>query len=932
MKRIKLSQKGLGNQLVFKAMFIALVALFISIQPKNTGAQSLDAFQSNAAFAEKIYLQPDTKVYTLGNIVWYKAIVVNACDHVPSKLSKVLHVELITPEETIHEEKLIQLADGIGYGHFYLNKTLKEGTYLIRAYTEWDKNFESNFFFEDYIQVYENQLNGNQEEPIRNVTLVKGKNKNRLEATFSPFLIDSLHRKSLDVVVTIDGISDTFDVRTRRGKSYVLDIEVGENAQFATLYMETEHNKRFSKTVVLDDDLLDLQFFPESGEMVHGLKSRVGFKALDATGQGKMISGEIVDEKDSVITEFKSNTLGMGAFDLLWVDSAKTYYARLASTSDKNKMLKFELPDVAEKGNQLVVEKRGDNILLAAQSNYIDNDIVYVNVSFRGMTLYDMQITLQDGASSILIPVEKLPEGIIAFTMKDNTKQPVAERLYFNEKPDQRINLAVNTEKDTYAKREETILDIQATTAGGEPVNANLSVLVINKEQLGQFQEMRQNILSYLLLESELKGNIENPGYYFSENEIRQNDLDALMLTQGWRKYNYAKQYKEIIHYPERNLSIKGEVGGVVKEENKKEANLVLMTFGKDGQSVYETNSDSTGHFKLNLFDEFGGEIQAVIQSTKLSGKKVDYSVNLNRDNSPPINFNHARTVQKLDGQIDLLVEKSIERKKIDDAFPLDSGNILLDEVEVKGFKLTPERKITIERFGDPTAIITGKELQEQEEDWSWGIGSVLEYSYPSIFGYPTYPYSDTRGLTATIAGTDATILMIDGKVVDYRDLDLGLDYNLPISEIVGIDVIKDAKNFAIAYLEAYHTFPGAEILSGSILSIYTRGGKGIYTKRSRGVTTTLIQVFTEPQEFYAPKYANSNPDEWKRPDLRALIHWAPVVETNSNGNASVSFYNADNGGEMMVIVEAISEYGEIGYKEAVYLVDGTEINYFSQK
>lgn len=933
MKKNKLNQwsfKDLPNFKTLKSvLLIALVSVFLT-NPINSGAQSYEAFQSNGSFAEKIYLQLDTKVYTLGNIVWYKAIVANACDQVPSNLSRVLHVELITPEEIIFDTKLIKLVNGIGYGYFYLNKELNEGLYQVRAYTEWNKNFDSDFFYEDYIQVYKNDLKGNGEQPIRNVTLVKeGDNSNRIKATFSPVMIDTMHRKAFNVVVALDDKTDTLEVKSDRFGNYDLEYELDNDSQFATLYMQTENDKRYAKTIVLDQDLLDLQFFPESGEMVHGLQSKLGFKALDANGQGKLVEGDIVDAKDSVLTTFKSNTLGMGSFTINWPDSDQKYYARLKSVTNDGEILMYPLPEVAARGNQLVVERRGDNVLLAAQSNYINNDIVNVNVSFRGLNLYDMKITLNEGSSSILIPVEKLPEGIISFTMKDKNMQPVAERLYFNEKPDYRINLSVSTGKDAYAKREQTNLDIHATSSKGEPVNANLSVLVINKKQLGQFQNTRQNILSYFLLESELKGNIENPGYYFSSGNDRQNDLDALMLTQGWRKYNYSKKYEEITYLPERTLNISGEVSGVVSDKNKKIADLTLMTFGKTDQTVYTETSDSIGEFRFNLYDEYGDEMDAILQSTKKSGKKVDYRISFDRMKSPPVSFNHVKSVEKPDSVVNLLIAKNTERRKLDDAFPLDSGNIMIEEVLVEGYRLTPERKKLVEKYGMPTTILPGKVLKEKEEDWSWGLSSVLMYNYANIFKFSEDENDASKPSEAKVLGTDATVVAIDGEIIRVEDLAVGLQNYLPVSEIVAVEVVKEAKNFAMAYWEAHRTFPGPQVLSGSILSIYTRSGKGIYATKSRGLIHTTIPVFFEPQEFYAPKYAIMNPDEMKRPDLRALIHWAPVIETDSLGNASITFYNADNGGDMMVIVEAISEYGEIGYKQIEYNVEGKEEEYF---
>ncbi len=100
----------------------------------------------------------------------------------------------------------------------------------------------------------------------------------------------------------------------------------------------------------------------------------------------------------------------------------------------------------------------------------------------------------------------------------------------------------------------------------------------------------------------------------------------------------------------------------------------------------------------------------------------------MDKKQSPPITFDHEKTVEKLDSVVRVLVEQNMERSKIDEAFPLDSGNIMIGEVEVNAYKLTPERKRVIEYYGEPDIIIDGKEIEEKEEDWSYGLFSVLMY------------------------------------------------------------------------------------------------------------------------------------------------------------------------------------------------------------
>src|SRR5690606_4190042 len=171
-------------------------------------------------------------------------------------------------------------------------------------------------------------------------------------------------------------------------------------------------------------------------------------------------------------------------------------------------------------------------------------------------------------------------------------------------------------------KREHTKVGITATNKNGEPIKANTSILVINKEQLGTLQQKRDNILSYFLLSSELKGNIESPGYYFNGNQNKRNDLDALMLTQGWRKYIYQKPTNMRKFYPEVSLNVSGHVTAALSQNRRREAEITLMTFG-ESKDIYVHTTDSLGNFQFNLFDEYGKDMGIVLQSAKTSGKKV---------------------------------------------------------------------------------------------------------------------------------------------------------------------------------------------------------------------------------------------------------------------------------------------------------------------
>lgn len=868
---------------------------------------------------EKIYLQLDGKVYTTDKTIWFKSIVTSSSDHSLTKLSGVLYVELIGPNEKIIEKKLIKLENGIGNGFFDLNQSYTEGIYLVRAYTEWNKSFGSDFFFKEYIQVFA-PVAKVKTEPINNVTLIEKKdNKRHLIAYFDPAAIDSLHKKELTLIITLDNNVDTLSVEKNSDNKFMIDYDIPDSCQFVTLKMLTKNLSSFTKTIVLDEDHLDLQFFPESGELVHGIGSRVGFKALEYNGKGKSVSGEIINGKGEVLTRFKSNQLGMGSFILNNPDKDNAYFARLKSQPDSNLSNIYPLPKIAPQGNVLSVIRNGDEIQLTASSSYLKNDSIYIKVSCRGLVYYDIKGKLKDGVLAFSLPTNKLPDGIIAFTMMDNTARPVAERLSFNERPESRVNIEISTDKDTYTQRELTKLNIKTTNNHYEPVAASLSLLVLNKEQMGQIQYRRQNILSYFLLSSDLKGEIESPGFYFRNNND-YNDLDALLLTQGWRKYIYDKPVDKLPFQPETRLNVSGTVGGILFQKKRKEVELTMMTFGHH-KAVQTLTTDSLGRFSFNLNDEYGQKLNILIQSANHAGKNKDYTIVLDKKESPEISFNHIPSVRKVDSVVHNLVEKNIERKKVEETYKLSSGDILLPEVFVEAYRMTPVRKRVMKEYGKPDKVISGEEIQKKEEKWSFGLYSVIQAKFPDIIIHRYLGYNEAGYLWAQVRSSVGTLVVIDGVTVNNNDY--SLIPNIPPSEVSSFEIILNAKNRSKLWFEFCPECDPLSIpITIDVIAIYTYGGNGIYgVHKAKGIIKAAVPVFSTPREFYTPKYANLQPGDWYKPDLRALIDWQPKLMTDSLGKVSTTFYNADIIGEMQIVVEAISENGEIGYKEISYNV-----------
>jgi hypothetical protein len=164
------------------------------------------------------------------------------------------------------------------------------------------------------------------------------------------------------------------------------------------------------------------------------------------------------------------------------------------------------------------------------------------------------------------------------------------------------------------------------------------------------------------------------------------------------------------------------------------------------------------------------------------------------------------------------------------------------------------------------------------------------------------------------------TLVVIDG--IPVKPYEYPFIPNIPPSEVKSFEIIENAKNFSSLYCKLFPKSCPYAPACGDIIAIYTYAGHGLYgANRSEGILKTTIPAFSAPQEFYSPKYAKLKSEDWFKPDLRALVHWQPNLLTDSLGKVSATYFNADNLGKMLVVVEAISENGEIGYHEIEYNV-----------
>ncbi|MEM8901166.1 MAG: hypothetical protein AAGC85_23855, partial [Bacteroidota bacterium] len=378
---------------------------------------------------------------------------------------------------------------------------------------------------------------------------------------------------------------------------------------------------------------------------------------------------------------------------------------------------------------------------------------------------------------------------------------------------------------------------------------------------------------------------------------------------------------------PETGLTISGKVKGGLLKRKKDEVQITLATMGEN--SYFEVQTlDSLGTFQFPLEDEYGEDMKILLQTADKSGKNKPYTIELDQSERPEVKFEQLQSIFKVDSSIQTLVEQNLMRKKIKDAFRISDEGITLDEVVIEGYQMYPQRRQAWDKFGKPQDVINGKEIQAKEETWSSGLFSVLTYHYPDkikIVQQGDNLYARVIGTPSLEPGDGVTLISVDGILV--REEDYVYIPNISPDEVKSVEIIRGARNFAQHYMEVV---PGTSLLEaptmGSVLAIYTHTGRGLQAlQKSVGLLHASVPVFSEQKKFYAPLYPDASTYNWARPDLRALVHWDPILQTDISGKATTTFYNADNLGNMKVMVEAISPKGELGYKELLFRVEAFE-------
>jgi len=898
-------------------LFFLFSVTWCGAQKKFASGNSVPA---NAIDAEKIYLQLTGKAFNTSEVIWFKAFVTNAFDNSPSTTSGVLHVELIEPiEEQIVDSKLLKLEKGAADGAFQLHGNYPEGKYLIRAYTEWNKNFGTDFMYSAYVDVFHFKKPEDRVDPIRDITITKESNKGMLSVATKifPHELDSLHNGKAMLYLNWKDGKDSVEIKQKKENPIYISRDIASDVKTVGYRLKTQ-NKSYSKSVVLDENSGSLTFFPEGGAQVNGLKSTLGFKYLNYKGKGAEIEGVIVDEAENQVSTFKSNHLGMGRIDLVQ-EIGKRYFGVVQAKNGNT--YRYPVPTAKAHGVVMQIVDRKAFKLIVLDMKPKNTDSIFIKLYHRGKDIYMLRALMKNGKFRYALKSKLLPNGLIGATLYNSKQKPIAERHFYNHRPSDNLNIKIEIDKIEYEVRDSVVVRIHSKS-DKRPAPASISLMAINRDYFEKTNLTQRNIVSYFMLESDIRGEIEDPAYYFKD-EKHLRDLDYLMLTQGWTNYKYDKPQKPKINKPEKGLALSGTVGGVQNLKKKKrfedeKFDLVLMTFGENA-NVYQQEIDRTGYFNFDLQESYGDGKKFVIQPASSERKNANFKVNISERKIPEIEYK----IEDVIAPVDTVIEKTVTERIVNDIARdpyLLPNTIALNEVVVSDYFLTPEREEMKKLHGMPDVVINAKELLAKEKNWTGRLYSWLLFNFPQELDVRRVGGA-SGFLYASVFGAGFTYVLVDGIPVTWDFFSIIPD--IPIRAVKSVELIRNTATANRYFCDVFPQScgPASPPAFPAILAIYTYSGKGLFgafPKKTNVLRASALE-FSPKREFYGPEYDHAD-DNDGAPDLRTLVHWQPNIKTDAQGNATVKFFNGDISGKVLIICEGNGRgEGGIGRSEISY-------------
>ena len=824
---------------------------------------------------EKLYLHLDKPFYGAGEKIWFKGYLVNAITHQDNAQSNFIITELINRSDSIVERKKIR-RDSLGFHNaFTLPATLPAGDYYLRGYSNWMLNEDPDFFFSRNIKIgnsIDNTIVSSIEYQQEDDTHYTAKIKftSNVQAVFENTTIKYLYLENGKI--------------KNKGKKKTdengwISISLPDLKSPAARRIEVEFDdpqytyKRTFHLPVFTNDF-DVKFFPEGGALLSIPHQNVAFKAQGADGFSKEVEGFLFNSKGDTLTNFRSEHNGMGIFTMNPVDN-ETYYVTVRTNDSITK--RFDLP---------AIEPKGISIAMSHYKQEIRYEIQKTEATEWPQKLFLLAHTR--GKLAILQPINPkrtfgkmndslFTEGITHFMLIDEQGNALSERLIFV--PDHKPNQwQITTDQPTYGKREKVSLQIAAKDSEGNPVEGTFSVSITDRKSI-QPDSLADNILSNLLLTSDLKGYVEDPAFYFLNQDARTlRSIDYLMMTHGWRRHKMENVLRtpslNFTNYIEKGQTISGRIMGFFGANVKKGPICVLAP---KYNIIATTETDEKGQFIVNT--SFRDSTTFLVQArTKKGFAGVDILMD------PPQYPVATHKAPYFNGATTFMEDYLMNTR---DQYYMEGGMRVYNLKEVT---VTAKR----ERPSSKSIYTGGINTYTVEEDRLQGYGQT---AFDAASRLPSVTI--TNGSEIHIRNnSEPAIIVIDDIV--YEDASDILK-DIQVSDMSSISLLRGA--------DAVILGPRA---SGGAVVITLKDPRNLPARPAQGIITYTPLGYSESVEFYHPTYDTPEKKNAQRSDFRSTVYWNPELRLDAEGKATIEYYTPDSTAPEDIIIEGVDKNGKV--------------------
>jgi hypothetical protein len=637
----------------------------------------------------------------------------------------------------------------------------------------------------------------------------------------------------------------------------------------------------------------EITFFPEGGDAIAGVINKIAFKANDQWGRPIKIKGVITNNKGKTIDSLRVIHDGMGFF-YLKPEPGETFSAKWKD--EKGTSHVSPLPEIKSTGVSLQVSLLGTKrtFLVSASPQSLGKlTTLHIIGTMYQQEVFKITKELKNGIIQEIIPTVDLPSGILTITVFDENWNPLAERITYVNNEEYFFYPEMTVQHWGLNKRARNEIEISVP----DSLTANLSVSVTD---MAIDDDTSDNIISHLLLTGELKGRVNNPAYYFLNNsDSLSRQLDLVMLTHGWRRFNWEEivkgNYPKIIYPKDTSyLSISGKIYGASPTQLRGAGNIVLLVNQKkSANQVYTVPIYPDGTFKdpsLILFDTARiyyqlpksrglGDVSVQFMQNRFpplanSMKASGYFYNNNADTTG--NYRHLQLADATAEELRYLKGKVLATVTIKGK--TKSPVELLDEKYTSGL-FSGGDAVQFDLLNDPFAI--------------------------SSYGIFNYLQGKVAGLQINTTSNPPTLQWRGGTPQLYLDespTDADMISNIPVSDIAYIKVLRPP------------FMGGTGGGSAGAIAIYTRRGNDVKSAPGKGLDNNMVNGYTALRQFYSPDYSSISEENEKK-DLRTTLYWNPrVITTRGHNKVLLTFYNNDVTQSFRVEIEGMTKDGHLAH------------------